>query len=121
MATVNENTLKKSITSGEVSGLYVIAGEEKYQVRRLAKQLIQRAAGEAFPDFNQQSFTDDSSLDSIADAAQALPFFAESKCVSVADFDVEAQISHRPGQALRAVGPVPGDHHPGVLVSHSGV
>ena len=91
MPTVNENTLKKMITSGEVPGLYVIAGEEKYLVARLAKQLIKRAAGETFPEFNDQSFTDDSSLDSIADAAEALPFFAERKCVSVADFDVESK------------------------------
>src|SRR5699024_6153557 len=40
---------------------------------------------------NQQDFTNDSSLDSIADAAQALPFFAQRKCVAVADFDVESK------------------------------
>ena len=69
----------------------MVAGEEKYLVKRLAQQLIKRAAGDAFPEFNNQAFTNDSSLDSVGDAAQALPFFAQRKCVSVADFDVEAK------------------------------
>ena len=69
----------------------MVAREEKYLVKRLAQQLIKRAAGDAFPEFNNQAFTNDSSLDSVGDAAQALPFFAQRKCVSVADFDVEAK------------------------------
>ncbi len=91
MPTVDESGLRKRIGAGELSGLFVVAGEEKYLVKRLAQQLIKRAAGDAFPEFNNQSFTNDSSLDSVGDAAQALPFFAQRKCVSVADFDVEAK------------------------------
>ena len=93
MPTVDENGLKKQMASGELGGLFVVAGEEKYMVKRTARQLIKRAAGETFPEFNDQAFTDESSLDSIGDAAQALPFFADRKCVSVADFDVETKNS----------------------------
>ena len=91
MAVVDDAGLKKQMAAGELSGLFVVAGEEKYMVKRLARQLIQRAAGDAFPEFNDQPFTNESSLDSIGDAAQALPFFAQRKCVSVADFDVESK------------------------------
>ena len=91
MPTVDESGLRKRIGAVELSCLFVVAGEEKYLVKRLAQQLIKRAAGDAFPEFNNQSFTNDSSLDSVGDAAQALPFFAQRKCVSVADFDVEAK------------------------------
>lgn len=91
MPSVEEGQLRKQIAGGELQGLFVVAGEEKYLVRRLAQQLRKKAGGESFPEFNQQDFTNDSSLDSIADAAQALPFFAQRKCVAVADFDVESK------------------------------
>ena len=93
MPTMDETSLRRRMAAGELSGLFVVAGEEKYMVGRLARQLIKRAAGDAFPEFNNQAFTDTSSLDSVGDAAQALPFFAQRKCVSVADFDVETKTS----------------------------
>lgn len=93
MPTVDESGLKKRMASGELGGLFVVAGEEKYLVKRLAQQLIKRAAGETFPEFNNQAFSDESSLDSVGDAAQALPFFADRKCVSVADYDVDTKNS----------------------------
>ena len=65
MPTVDESGLRKRIGAGELSGLFVVAGEEKYLVKRLAQQLIKRAAGDAFPEFNNQAFTNDSSLDSV--------------------------------------------------------
>ena len=52
MPTVDESGLRKRIGAGELSGLFVVAGEEKYLVKRLAQQLIKRAAGDAFPEFN---------------------------------------------------------------------
>ena len=91
MPTVEESALRKQMAAGELSGLFVVAGEEKYMVGRLSKQLIKKAAGGTFPEFNNQAFTNESSLDAIGDASQALPFFAERKCVSVSDFDVESK------------------------------
>ena len=96
MPSIDENQLRKQIAAGDLGGLFVVAGEEKYLVRRLARQLIKKAGGEAFPEFNCQEFTNDSPVESVADAAQALPFFAQRKCVAVADFDVEA----KPAQEL---------------------
>ena len=91
MPTVEESALRKQMAAGELSGLFVVAGEEKYMVGRLSKQLIKKAAGGTFPEFNNQAFTNESSLEAIGDASQALPFFAERKCVSVSDFDVESK------------------------------
>ena len=42
MPTVDESGLRKRIGAGELSGLFVVAGEEKYLVKRLAQQLIKR-------------------------------------------------------------------------------
>ena len=89
MPELTEAELKKQLAAGELCGVYLIAGEEKYLVKRSASRLVKKAAGEAFPEFNRNEFGNDSSIDSIADAALALPFFAEHKCVSVSDFNVE--------------------------------
>lgn len=46
---------------------------------------------ESYSDFNFQAFDGGkASIDEIADAAQALPLFAERKCVLVKDLNVEA-------------------------------
>ena len=39
MPSVEEGQLRKQIAGGELQGLFVVAGEEKYLVRRLAQQL----------------------------------------------------------------------------------
>lgn len=89
MPVLEERQWKQLITEGQTSGLYVVAGEEKYLVKREAQRLIKRAWGQVFPEFNRNEFGNSASIDDIADAVEALPFMAEKKCVSVADFDVE--------------------------------
>lgn len=89
MPAIGESELKQQMSSGELASLYVLAGEEKYLVKRAAKRLIKKASGDAFPEFNSNEFGNSAAVDDIADAAEALPFMAEHKCVSVADFDLE--------------------------------
>lgn len=74
MPELTEAELKKQLAAGELCGVYLIAGEEKYLVKRSASRLVKKAAGEAFPEFNRNEFGNDSSIDSIADAVLALPF-----------------------------------------------
>lgn len=93
MPEITEAELKKQLAADTFSSVYLIAGEEKYLVKRAAGRLIKRAGGEAFPEFNLHEFGNDSGVDGISDAAQALPFFAEHKCVAVADFNVEEKDS----------------------------
>lgn len=80
---------KRHLAQDRLYSLYVIAGEEKYLVKRAAQQLIKKAGGDVFPEFNQNELGNEASVDAIADAVQALPFFAEHKCVSVTDYNVE--------------------------------
>ena len=93
MPEIAEAQLKQQLAAGNASGVYLIAGEEKYLVKRAAGRFIKKAEKEAFPEFNSHAFTNDSGVDSIADAVQALPFFAEHKCVAVADFNVDEKDS----------------------------
>ncbi len=89
MPELEEAELKKQLAAGKLDSLYILAGEEKFLVKRAAGRLLKKAGGETFPEFNRNEFGNDSPVDGIADAVQALPFFAEHKCVSVADFNIE--------------------------------
>ena len=93
MSEITEAGLREQLAAGSFSRVYLIAGEEKYLVRRAAGRLIKKAESEAFPEFNSHAFTNDSEVDSISDAAQAAPFFAEHKWVAVSDFDVDEKNS----------------------------
>lgn len=87
MPLLEDGQLKKELTAGELRGLYLLWGPEKYLVKRAAARVIRKAAGDRFPEFNRQEFTGESAVDSIADAVEALPVFAQHKCVSVSDWD----------------------------------
>lgn len=91
-------SLKKHLDKGELLPLYVIYGEEKHDVRRAAARLVSKADGGAFTEFNLNEFNSDATVDAIADAALALPFMAECKCVTVSDFDVDALDSVETGK-----------------------
>ncbi|MCH5352710.1 MAG: DNA polymerase III subunit delta [Acutalibacter sp.] len=93
MPEITETELKQQLAGGIFSRLYLIAGEEKYLVKRAAGRILKKAESEPFPEFNSHTFTNEAEIDSIFDAAQAAPFFAEHKCVAVADFDVEGKNS----------------------------
>lgn len=107
MPEINEAELKKQLSAGEFYSIYVIAGEEKYLVKRAAERLIKKAGGDGFTEFNCNEFTNESSIDSIADAVQALPFFAERKCVAVSDFNLEEKDSTEAGKLYELLDIVP--------------
>lgn len=89
MPELGEGELVKQLAAGNFYSLYLVAGEEKFLVKRCARRLIKKAGGDAFPEFNRQEFSGEAGVDGIGDAAEALPFFAERKCVCVSDFNVE--------------------------------
>lgn len=86
-----EAELKKSIKEGGLERLYFLYGEEKYLVRHYTALLVQKALGKHPSDFNYQSFhASDCSVDELAAAVEALPVFAERKCVRLLDLDAES-------------------------------
>lgn len=88
MARIDRKELKRQMETGELASLYLIAGEEKAMVRKAAQALIDRAAGDSFPDFNRNELEGSCEVDSIIVAATGLPFMAERKCVAVKDLDI---------------------------------
>ncbi len=91
MPEISESQLRKEIESDALAGLYVLYGEEKYLVALWAGRLAQKAAGNAFRDFNFQQFGGDASPDAVGDAVEALPFMTERKCVVVRDLTLDGR------------------------------
>ena len=91
MGAINETELKRQLSQGQLSSLYVVRGEEKYLVSRWARRILKAAGGDSFPEFNRNELGSSATVDAIADAAEALPFFSDHKCVSVPDWDPELQ------------------------------
>lgn len=91
MAILEDKKLKRHIETEQLSPLYILYGDEKMLLRNSVAKLSKKAKGDAFPDFNFNEFTDESSVDAIADAVCNLPFMAEMKCVLVSDFNIETK------------------------------
>lgn len=91
MAQLKESELKKQIKEKAFVPLYFLYGEEKYLISHYTEAIVNKVLGKSYSDFNFQAFDGGkASIDEIADAAQALPLFAERKCVLVKDLNVEA-------------------------------
>jgi len=90
MPEINETKLKEQIQRNEMSRLYLLYGDEKMLVRRDLLRLTKKLDNTDFPEFNFNAFPHTASVDDIADAAEALPFFADHKCVTVSDLNVES-------------------------------
>ena len=88
MAYMDENSFKKHISSKKFNNIYVIFGEEKYLIKFYAGDLVEKVAGKEPSEFAYHEFTDDASLQDIADAVGTVPFMAEYNCVVVKDYDV---------------------------------
>ncbi len=83
---MDEQGIKKHIAKGELLPLYFFIGEEKLLLKKYLQRFLKVAVPENFTDFNFNEFRSDASVDEIADAALALPFMAEHKCVLVSDY-----------------------------------
>ena len=88
MAYMNEKDFKKHISSKKFNNIYVIFGDEKYLVKFYAKDLAEKVAGKEPSEFAYHEYSDEASLQDIADAVGTVPFMAEYNCVVVKDYDV---------------------------------
>ncbi len=93
MPAITEQDLNKQIAAGAFGPLYLLSGDEKLTLKRAARKLIEKSSGEGFPEFNRGIFTNDSDIEGILAAVEALPFMAEHKCAAVSDFDPESKSS----------------------------
>lgn len=85
MALINEQELKKQIKERRFSPVYVIYGSEQMYVQRYTKQLTEAVTDKNPSEFNFHTFSGDVDLDTLAAAAEMVPFMSEYNCVLVSD------------------------------------
>lgn len=88
----NESTMKTHLESGALLPVYLLYGEESMTVERWHSRLIKAAVGDTQDPFllTRMDGREGVDPDELSDAAEALPFMAPRKCVTVEDFDPEA-------------------------------
>ncbi|MDO4458508.1 MAG: hypothetical protein Q4C42_00225 [Clostridia bacterium] len=91
MPKLDAKELKENLKSGVIYPLYVLYGEEKFAVKLRTQELIKKFAPENFTEFNLMEFSSDSGIDTIADAALSLPFFADRKVIVVNDYPLSGK------------------------------
>ncbi len=90
MTFTDEQSFRMHIKNEPCARLYFLYGEEVYLKKQYIDRLVQRAAPDAAAGFNYMPFDGKAAdVDTICDAATALPLFAAHKCVYVADFNAD--------------------------------
>ncbi len=90
MPILNESALKEKLRSNPV-GVYLIYGEESYLKKVYIDKIVSKTVDDTFGDFNFHTFEGkDCTLSDIYESAGAVPMMAETKCVLVKDFALDA-------------------------------
>jgi len=91
LALIDEAQCRQQIKERALARLYVVCGGEDYLKQHYAAQLCSAAVDEAFRDFNFHRFEGkDLSLDTLAQATEAMPLMGERTCVLARDFPLES-------------------------------
>ncbi|MCQ2455306.1 MAG: DNA polymerase III subunit delta [Clostridia bacterium] len=86
MAILGEETLQSEIKSKKLKKLYLIFGNDGYLKQYYCEKISAIACG-GDPFFNLQKFEATSNLQDVYDAVKQYPMMADSKFVSLSDFD----------------------------------
>lgn len=90
MPALNEAALKEKLRNDPV-GVYLIHGEEKYLIKAYTDKIVKQTVDDSFADFNFHVFDGkETSFSEVFESAEAVPVMAESKCVLVKDFPLDA-------------------------------
>lgn len=90
MPRITLKELEKQIKSRTFAPVYVLYGSEQMYVRELTKKLVTAVAGKQPSEFNYHTFSGEVDLDTLAAAAEVVPFMSEYNCVVVTDLFVDA-------------------------------
>ncbi len=88
MSIVNETDLKKDISSKNFAPVYLIYGDDSF-LKNHYKDTLAKKTSDGDPFFNLQKFDGDIDLQDVFDAVNMFPMMAESKSVTLTDYDFE--------------------------------
>ena len=84
-----ESELKKHLSGGLFSHLYLCFGEEKMLVKRCAELIEKKISGGDLNEFNYHVFDHDADLADIAVSADMIPFMSDWNLVRINDMDLD--------------------------------
>lgn len=91
MAKFDEKQLKQHIKAKEFSSAYFIYGDESYLKKLYANTICDKCVGDNFKDMNFDKFDGKTtSLETIFQTADLMPFMADKRCILVEDFKLES-------------------------------
>ena len=88
MPIVFEDAVSKDISSGKFAPVYLLFGEDAFLKKHFFDRICNKAYGGG-PFFNLQKFEGDAELQDVYDAVKQFPMMADTKCVTLTDYDFE--------------------------------
>ena len=105
---LNEQGLKKNISSGSFSPVYLIMGDEHYLKQHYAKQIVKKVVPQELQTFNMHHLSESSAnADEIAACVEALPMMCERSCVLVHDYDFDTAKDEEKGKIIEILSDLP--------------
>ncbi len=83
-----EDALSKEISSNRFSNAYLLFGDDSYLKKFYADKISEKSYG-GDPFFNLQKFDGNADLQDVYDAVNQYPMMADTKCVTLTDYDFE--------------------------------
>ena len=84
-----ESELKKHLSSGKFSNLYLVFGEEKMLVKNSTELIVKKISGGELNDFNYHVFTGECTPSEVSVCADILPFMGGVNIVRLVDIDFD--------------------------------
>ena len=85
----SESELKKHLSSGKFSKIYMVFGEEKMLVKRSVELIEKKLTGGEINEFNYHVFTDPEDIQGISVSADIIPFMSERNILKLVDFNID--------------------------------
>lgn len=92
----DDAALREHLKSGVPAGVYLLYGEERYMMAYYVRRIVEMVTGgDDAGGFNCRRFEGSDPFSAVEEAAEALPLFAEHKCVIVRDPSMAAEAAER--------------------------
>ena len=85
----SESELKKHLSSGKPSRIYLVFGEEKMLVKRSVGLIEKKLMPNGPDDFGYHVFTDEADISGISVSADIVPFMSERNILRLNDFNID--------------------------------
>ncbi|MGN1118804.1 MAG: DNA polymerase III subunit delta [Oscillospiraceae bacterium] len=90
MPRIEEPRLKSELKAGVLARVYYFSGEEIFLTKMYTERIIKAAIGDGDMEMNFMKYSGNPKADELSDYTDSMPFFAERKCVLLADLEPES-------------------------------